>query len=122
MDMCSFWRGRPEMQTLEDGLLELDSVVRAGVYRLTVGGHLTVRTCSMIRTTLGRDASDTAHDIVIIDLRDLVGIDAAGLAAVTAPAMRMRRRGQRLQVLLPTRPEARRVVDMAGVLPLLNKP
>lgn len=54
----------------------------------------------------------------IVDLGEVSELDAAGLAAVTAPVFASRRRGCRVTVLPPESPAARRFTHMVGVLPI----
>lgn len=83
---------------------------------LAATGELTVRTCWQMRDAL---TSLVADHQVTIDLKGIDKLDAAGLVAVTAPAMTLRRRGANVTVQLPLDPDARRIADLAGVLQLL---
>lgn len=58
------------------------------------------------------------HRSAIIDLGEVDELDAAGLAAVTAPSFAALRRGCRVAVLPPTSGPARRFAETVGVLPI----
>lgn len=81
--------------------------------RLVVGQAPAVR--RIVTEQLERLASDGR---VIIDLSDVIDLDAAGLAAVTAPVFAAIRRSQRVTVLPPTSGSAKRFADIVGILPI----
>lgn len=81
--------------------------------RLVVGRAATVR--RIVAAELDRLPSSGR---AVIDLRGVTELDAAGLAAVTAPTFAARRRGCRVAVLPPTSGAARRFADTVGILPI----
>ena len=61
--------------------------------QITVGPHLDVRNVAQIRTELHAALDDTGGDVVV-DMRDVVMIDAAGLGMLTAAHLRAERAGR----------------------------
>lgn len=59
-------------------------------------------------------------DQLIVDLRRVTHLDAAGVAAVSHAVLGQRRQGAAARVLLPLRLEARRVLEMTGLDLLLE--
>ena len=57
---------------------------------------------------------------LVLDLRRLTALDAAGLTAISRAVLDQRRQGARASVLPPLRLEARRLLDMTGLGPLLE--
>lgn len=81
--------------------------------RLVVGRAAAVRRfVSDELTALSSDGT------AIIDLNEVTELDAAGLAAVTAPAFAARRRGCRVAVLPPASGPAQRFAETVGILPI----
>lgn len=82
-------------------------------------GALLVRNSAAIRRTIAEhlDLVGTGRRLVV-DLGDVSELDAAGLAAVTAPMFSARRQRRDVVVLGPTDGQARRLVDRVGVLPI----
>ena len=81
--------------------------------RLVVGHAAAVR--RVVAAELDRLPSDGT---AIIDLGGVTELDAAGLAAVTAPAFAALRRRCRVAVLPPTSGAARRFAETVGILPI----
>jgi anti-sigma B factor antagonist len=61
--------------------------------RVMVGSHLDVRNVASIRTELNA-ALDCVPGDVVVDMRDVVMIDAAGLGMLTAAHLRAERAGR----------------------------
>ncbi len=99
--------------------LSISSETSFGHRRVAVTGQLTVRTCWDLREELSATPAPGTHSLTV-DLGKVDHLDAAGLTAVTAPVMQLRRRGLLVSVVLPHDPSARRVAEMAGVAPLLH--
>lgn len=62
----------------------------------------------------------TRADRLVVDLRRVTHLDAAGLAAVSHAVFGQRRQGGDVHLLLPLRLEARRVLEMTGLDVLLE--
>lgn len=99
--------------------LSISSDTSFGHRRVAIAGQLTVRTCWELREELSATPAPGTHSLTV-DLGEVAHLDAAGLAAVTAPVMQLRRRGLLVSVVLPHDPTARRVAEMSGVAPLLH--
>ena len=85
----------------------------------TVGGRLTVADALEVRRSVTEAlATLPLGGRGIVDLSGISELDAAGLAAVTAPVFAHRRRGCRIAVLPPEAPEPRRFAGIVGVLPI----
>jgi anti-sigma B factor antagonist len=72
-------------------------VERTTAEQIKVGSHLDVRNVAHIRTELNA-ALDSQRGDVVVDMRDVVMIDAAGLGMLTAAHLRAERAGR--QVIL----------------------
>lgn len=92
-----------------------------GVTIALLVGELTIRTAVTVRDLLG-PSSAGSPSVLRLDLEQITEIDAAGMIAVTAPAMAHRRGGARIEVRRPAAPAARRSADRIGVLDLLPGP
>lgn len=101
--------------------LSADLVVADGVTIALLVGELTIRTATTARDLL-EPLSAGSPSVLRLDLEQVTEIDAAGMIAVTAPAMAHRRDGARIEVRRPAAPEARRSADRIGVLDLLPGP
>lgn len=100
--------------------LSADLVVDGGRTVVLLVGELTIRTAATARDLLGPLTSCASADLCV-DLEQVTAIDAAGMIAVTAPAMVCRRDGGRIDIRLPADPEARRAADRIGVLDVLAR-
>jgi anti-sigma B factor antagonist len=65
----------------------------ASAVQIKVGAHLDVRNVAHIRTELNA-ALDSQRGDVVVDMRDVVMIDAAGLGMLTAAHLRAERAGR----------------------------
>jgi anti-sigma B factor antagonist len=65
----------------------------ASAHQIKVGAHLDVRNVAHIRTELNA-ALDSQRGDVVVDMRDVVMIDAAGLGMLTAAHLRAERAGR----------------------------
>jgi anti-sigma B factor antagonist len=65
----------------------------ASADQIKVGAHLDVRNVAHIRTELNA-ALDSQRGDVIVDMRDVIMIDAAGLGMLTAAHLRAERAGR----------------------------
>jgi anti-anti-sigma factor len=83
-------------------------------------GPVVVRTAPDVRRAVDA-AVDRSPRAIVIDLDTVSEIDTAGLAAVTAPALRGRRASIEISMVAPSGVEARRLVDRVGVVPILNR-
>jgi len=86
----------------------------------SLAGDLTVRCAADVRRRLDA-VVDIVPDELTIDLSDVARLDTAGLAAVTAPAMRARRAAIAVTILPPTAPPAQQLVDRVGVLSMFDR-
>ncbi len=81
--------------------------------------QLVVGRAGAVRRVLGNELSVVpSTGSAIIDMGEVTELDAAGLAAVTAPAFAAGRRGCRVAVLPPTSGPARRFAETVGILPI----
>lgn len=102
--------------------LGADVVVGAdGRTSVRLAGELTVRTAATARDLL-RPLPLRSPAVLHLDLEQLTQLDAAGLIAVTAPALACRRGGSRIEVDGPVGPDVRRAAERIGVLDLLPGP
>ena len=88
------------------------------VVRLT--GQLVARTAPVTRRAI-EQAIAASQGPVVVDLADVTAVDAAGLMAITAPAMSARRASVPLTIVPPADARARIVLDRIGVVPILNR-
>jgi anti-anti-sigma factor len=87
--------------------------------RLAPEGALDARAAVEFRRAAGPLVAARA-DRLVVDLRRVTHLDAAGLAAVSHAVLGQRRQGAGVRVLLPLRIEARRVLEMTGLDVLLE--
>jgi anti-sigma B factor antagonist len=80
---------------------------RASADQIKVGAHLDVRNVAHIRTELNA-ALDSQRGDVLVDMRDVVMIDSAGLGMLTAAHLRAERAGRHV-VLRHVPDDVRRV-------------
>ena len=86
--------------------------------KVKLGTHLDVRNVSQVRATLHAAIERAAGDVVV-DLRGLEMIDAAGLGMLTAAHLRAERAGNRL-VLRNCSNEIRRVLAVTHLNRVLH--
>ena len=87
---------------------------------VVLGGELVVRSAQEVRSAL-QAVIDSGPTSIVFDLRAVSQLDVAGLAAVTAAAVRSRRASIEITIVPPTAPEARQLVARVGVVPILNR-
>jgi len=87
---------------------------------VVLGGEIDVRSAPEIRSAL-QAVIDAAPSSIVFDLRDVSRLDVAGLAAVTAAAMRSRRASIEIMIVPPTAPAPRKLINRVGVVPILNR-
>ncbi|MBA2559452.1 MAG: STAS domain-containing protein [Propionibacteriales bacterium] len=85
---------------------------------ITVGSHLDGRNVGQVRTTVNVALESCAGDVVV-DMRGVSLIDAAGLAMLTAAHLRAERAGRRL-VLRNCSDDLRRVFAVTHLSRILN--
>lgn len=90
-----------------------------GTARLAVAGELDVLSGRSVREAMERAADDGARTVEL-DLRDVTFLDSSGLAAVLHGARDLSARGIAVAARSPPGSEARLVIEMAGVGPLLG--
>lgn len=83
-----------------------------------IGSYLDVRNVALVRPTI-HDAIDNATGDVVVDLRALDMIDAAGLGMLTAAHLRAERAGHRM-VLRHCSDEIRRVLAVTHLNRVLH--
>ena len=91
-----------------------------GAVVIQIVGALVVGNAARARRALDA-VVDRSPGSLVVDLDAVSSIDVAGLAAVTAPALRGRRASIDTFVVAPADPVARRVVDRVGVVSILNR-
>lgn len=86
---------------------------------LRLAARLTVAEAGAVRRSLSAALGALPDGgRAVVDLGEVTELDAAGLAAVTAPVFANRRRGCRVTVLPPEAESARRFARIVGVLPI----
>ena len=97
--------------------------VSSGQHERTVAvlsGEIIVRTAPEVRRAL-QTVIDSSPSSIVFDLYAVSEIDVAGLAAVTAAAVRARRASIEFKIVPPNAPAPRRLVARVGVVPILNR-
>jgi anti-anti-sigma factor len=92
-----------------------------GATVVRLAGELKVRTAAAARRAVGDVVDGDGTPSITIDLAEVSAIDTAGLAAITAPAVRCLRRPVSLTIVPPRRPDVSRLVDRVGVITILNR-
>ena len=85
-----------------------------------LSGPLLVRDANEVRRKLDA-VVDRSPSSLMLDLASVTSLDVAGLAAVTAPALRVRRAAGDVMIVPPTNAEACRLVRRVGVVPVMNQ-
>lgn len=92
-----------------------------GATVVRLAGELKVRTAAAARRAVGAVVDGDPTPSITIDLDEVSAIDVAGLAAVTAPAMRCLRRPMSLTIVPPRDPSVSKLVDRVGVITIINR-
>jgi anti-sigma B factor antagonist len=90
-----------------------------GTAELAVAGELDVLSGRRVREAMERAAGDGVRTVEL-DLREVTFLDSSGLAAVLHGARDLSARGVAVAARSPRGSEARLVIEMAGVGPLLG--
>lgn len=90
----------------------------AGTRRISVRGELDLAHSSELRDELLGELSSAAS--VVLDLSRVPFIDSTGLSAIVAAVNRARELDCGFQVSSELQPQARRLMELTGVLPLLS--
>ena len=85
-----------------------------------LSGEIVVRTAPEVRRALHM-IIDSSPSSIVFDLSGVSEIDVAGLAAITAAAVRARRASIEFTIVPPTAPAPRQLVARVGVVPILNR-
>jgi anti-anti-sigma factor len=85
-----------------------------------LSGEIVVRTAPEVRRAL-QMVIDSSPPSIVFDLHGVSQIDVAGLAAITAAAVRARRASIEFTIVPPSAPAPRQLVARVGVVPILNR-
>jgi anti-anti-sigma factor len=86
--------------------------------RVRVIGEVDLQTAPMLEQALFREVD--AGSEVLLDLSEVSFIDSSGLHAIIAAAQRAKSNGGAVAVGSPLPPQARRVIEIAGLEELLH--
>jgi anti-sigma B factor antagonist len=90
----------------------------AGALRVVVEGELDLSHAPELKDMLCRELSDGRD--VVLDLSAVRFIDSTGLAAIVSALNHSNEAGSALQVYTELQPQAQRLMELTGVLPLLS--
>jgi anti-anti-sigma factor len=97
--------------------LEVQEVVRDGVYWLALSGELDLASVSLLQETVN-DLAGEAISAVVLDLSRLTFMDSTGVRATLDARVLCERRGYRFS-LIPGPAQVQRLFELTGLLDIL---
>lgn len=95
--------------------------VNGGAVRLAVAGQVDLATCEHLRTAIQDSLTEAHITELIVDLDQVSFLDSTGIRALIEGSKLATDRGVRYLVTNP-RKIVHQVLDITGVLPILNHP
>ena len=92
---------------------------RPGVAQVVLGGEHDLATRDQLDATLARALATCSH--LVVDLSTTKFIDSSAIGVLVATKRRADARGSQFNLLLGTVPIVEKVLEIAGVLPFLNR-
>ncbi len=100
-----------------DGAFSIRSrQLREGIL-LALRGELDLATVPVLEDAL--QSAERAHELVVVDLRDLTFLDSTGLHVLISAEQRARRSGARLMIVQGP-PQVRRLLELTGAIDQLQ--